>query len=369
MGISLTIEQFYSELKQFMEENQTPYKLLDDGLDFSKSDVDILLKCEDDLKKIKAYIKTCKIKTLIKINKKKQFYFIVSDAKKIHAFDFMVGLLSTSGEICNGNYFFQSSEGGVNFIENYKFLKNSAKNKGNFYVVKEVSPGFLLNASVFLKKLTRNINNLFKKPTGLSVVLLGADGSGKSTALNYIKEQFSEKRKLFPLKRIYFKPTVFKIKPDNKNSLQKGHIPHNASSYPSILSLAKVLYVFLNYILYLPMLYVRKKNGHLILFDRHFYDLIIDSKRHRINEKGVYWAKFLTKFLPKPDVLIILSCEPEQLSKRKPGEVPIELLHQLNNAYQAFKPSKVNTYQIINNNSVEYLHEQLSAILITNIIK
>ncbi len=369
--MTLTINQFYIELKVFLNQHQIPYKDFDmANIDFSKSDIDIVLKSEADLKKIKAFIRKQSIKIKIRIDNKKQFYFIIIDKKNIHAFDFMVGLLASSGLISNGNYLFQSSDEGINFIKNYQFLKRKAKSKENFYIIKEVKYTNFLKLLFYSKKIVINIKNLFKsKDSGLYVALLGADGSGKSTALNYIKEQFSEKRKLFPLKRIYFKPNVFKIKPDNKNSLKSGHLPHSSPSYSSILSLAKVIYIFLNYLLYIPILSIRKKNGHLILFDRHFYDLLIDAQRHRIDRTGVWLASLLVNFIPKPDILIILSAETEQLSQRKPDEVNKDLLNSLNSRYKNFKPKKVSTYHLINNRSLESLHEQLTSILIGNMVK
>lgn len=359
----IIIEKFYYDLKEFMQKNKIDYKPLDEGaINFLTSDIDILVRHQEDLKKIKSFISNHPIKTIIKIDNKNHFYFIVIDDGHIHAFDFSVGLVSGSGLICNGEYFFKMSENGLDFKENYRFLKDTVKHKSSYYVIKENKKSFFLRISLVTKKIYQYVRTIFMKNTsGICLVFLGPDGSGKSTATDYVQRNFSTDRQLFQLKRIYFKPNVFKVKPDKKFTNSSDNIPHSHSSHSSFLSFCKVVYVFLNYVLYAPMAFIRKKNGHLILFDRHFYDILIDPKRYRINKFGVGVAKLLVRFVPKPDAVIILTSDISQLSARKPGEVTEDLLISLNRGYQDFSLKNVNVCHIVNNASLDELKENVFA--------
>lgn len=204
-----------------------------------------------------------------------------------------------------------------------------------------------------------------KNTQGICLVLLGADGSGKSTVSEFIQRNLSIDRKLFQLKKIYFKPNVFKIKPDKK--FTTVNIPHSHGSYSSFLSVCKVVYVFLNYLFYIPMWFFRKKNGHLILFDRHFYDMLIDPQRYRINKAGLRLAQLLSKLIPKPEAVIVLTSDVSQLSARKPGEVPEELLTVLNKSYKNFSLKNVNVCHIDNDGSVKDLTEKVFTTVLRSI--
>ncbi|CEK10232.1 hypothetical protein [Legionella hackeliae] len=356
------IEKFYSELLVFLEKSNIEFKLVNEnGVDFTASDIDFILRHPGDLKKIKKFVSNYGIQTLIRTNNKRHFYFIVVDDENIHAFDFMVGLISSSGVICSGDYFFQSSKNGVGFKENYQFLKDSSKHQDLFYVVKENRKSLFTRMKIFSKRIVYYLKHLFSRQQsqGLYLVLLGADGSGKSTASEYITQSFSLKRKLFQLKRIYFKPNVIKIKPDNKISLHEGNIPHGHSTYSSLLSICKVMYIFINYLLYAPVLYLRKKCGHLIIFDRHFYDMLIDEKRYRINNTGLLFAKKLAGLIPKPDAVITLNSEVPTLEQRKPNEVTRELLVNLNEKYKNFYFDRVKVDHISNNGTIEEFKQKL----------
>jgi thymidylate kinase len=365
------IEDFYSDLKEFMTLAKIDYKFLDEGvINFLNSDIDILIRTQEDLKKIKNFIINYKIKIIIRTDNKNNFYFVVTDNQNIHAFDFSVGLMSGLGVVCSGEYFFHSNDSGIDINKNYKFLKNSAKNSDSFYIIKENKKNLFYHSLLNFKKLFKYVHNIFLgKRNGITLAFLGADGSGKSTALEFIQRNFSEDRKLFPFKKIYFKPNVFKIKPDVKSSVDGTNIPHSHSTYSSLLSVCKVFYVFLNYLFYLPILFLRKKNGHMVLFDRHYYDLLADPKRYRINNAGLRAARLLSSWVPKPDAVIVLTSDISLLAQRKPDEVPIELLTTLNDRYQSFSLKKVKIIHVTNNGSIDKMKDELFNIVLRSIGK
>jgi thymidylate kinase len=59
-----------------------------------------------------------------------------------------------------------------------------------------------------------------------------------------------------------------------------------------------------------------------VLFDRYYYDLLVDPIRHRYG--GPMWlAKLTGRLYPRPDLVILLDAPAEVLHARK-QEVPLE---------------------------------------------
>jgi thymidylate kinase len=71
----------------------------------------------------------------------------------------------------------------------------------------------------------------------------------------------------------------------------------------------------------------------LVLFDRYYYDLTVDSRRYRYG--GSRWlAQLLGKLIPRPQLIILLDAPAEVLQARK-QEVPIEETHRQQARYRA----------------------------------
>ena len=66
----------------------------------------------------------------------------------------------------------------------------------------------------------------------------------------------------------------------------------------------------------------KKKNAKIIIFDRYFYDLILQSKID-------FLSKILLKFTPTPDKLFFLYSDPEEIFRRKGERTPVVLKEQM----------------------------------------
>lgn len=160
------------------------------------------------------------------------------------------------------------------------------------------------------------------QPTGLLVVFLGSDGSGKSTIIEQVQTD------LAPLFR---RTKTYHLRPHFGRRV-KDHAPvsdpHAQPPRKTIASCLKVLFYFADYSIgYCFAILPRKICSTLILFDRYFFDVIIDPKRLRY--EGPQWMPvFLVKCIPSPDLIIYLDAPPDVLLSRKQEVSASELERQ-----------------------------------------
>jgi len=183
---------------------------------------------------------------------------------------------------------------------------------------------------------------------GIIVALLGPDGAGKTA----IGDQLQLK-----LKTIFQEQTRFHLRPRflwKSNGSEKNAVtnPHGKASRGVILSFAKLIYFWLDYALgYLLYINPLKKKGHFVLFDRYYYDVLIDTKRYRYS--GPVWiVRFVGWFIPEPDLYIILDAPPEIIHARK-QEVPLEETRKQRCAYLKFAEETPNTFVLNTEQTLE----------------
>ena len=62
--------------------------------------------------------------------------------------------------------------------------------------------------------------------------------------------------------------------------------------------------------------YPQLTRATLVIFDRYYHDLLVDTRRYRYG--GSRWlAKFIAWFIPKPDLWILLDAPAEVMQSRK----------------------------------------------------
>jgi hypothetical protein len=89
----------------------------------------------------------------------------------------------------------------------------------------------------------------------------------------------------------------------------------------------------------------------LVIFDRYFQDLLIDPRRYRYG--GPMWlAKFLSRFVPRPELLmLVLDAEDKVILSRK-REVALEELRRQRAAYRQFAAQEGNAYLLKTNQGI-----------------
>lgn len=159
-------------------------------------------------------------------------------------------------------------------------------------------------------------------PSGMLIVFLGPDGVGKSTLINHLTQLMG------PAFRGHY---VFHYRPGllwKRKYSGDATNPHGCSEHPAWWSLARLVAHVTDYwasywLIVRPML---TRSG-LVVFDRYFYDLVVDPKRYRFG--GPLWAvRVLRPLIPKPDLVFALDAPTDVVLSRKREIAPDEMLRQ-----------------------------------------
>jgi thymidylate kinase len=183
----------------------------------------------------------------------------------------------------------------------------------------------------FLKK---NICRCFK-PTGYTIALCGLDGAGKTTILNYLNEIFVDVLKKKKVYIGYWRPYLF---PEIKSLFEKKNSKNASNEVDTIekrrpkgklISFFKLMYYLFDYMVGVLRYKGIQNRGGVVLFDRHYIDMIIYPQRFEI---GLSKATilFFYKFIPKPDYIFFLWTTPEEIHKRKKEFSQDEIQKQIN---------------------------------------
>ena len=183
-----------------------------------------------------------------------------------------------------------------------------------------------------LRKTLLNLNyqdnkSLSRHGKGLFLVIIGPDGSGKTTVAEaiisfweetfhkvpfYIHGDFSVLPRLKILRILLAKISGRKLPPDTDYTKKHSGakiVPH--SLYKSLLYLS---YYFWDYILGHFKILIAKGSNRLVIADRYFYDYFF----LRGNMKLPHWLlRLLSCFIPKPDLTVFLDADAEIIYARK----------------------------------------------------
>lgn len=210
------------------------------------------------------------------------------------------------------------------------------KGIGKLQLVMRNSLGF--SVTTWRRELIRKMRRVFY-PTGLLVVFLGSDGSGKSTVIEQVQKD------LAPLFR---RTKSYHLRPHFGRGVRGNTpVPHPHAQSPrnTIASCLKALLYFADYSIgYYFAILPRKICSTLVLFDRYFFDVIIDPKRLRYG--GPRWIPaFLAKCIPAPDIIIFLDAPSEVLLTRK-QELSASEMERQRHAYETLTHNLPNAHTV-----------------------
>lgn len=171
------------------------------------------------------------------------------------------------------------------------------------------------------------------RPSGLFLVLIGPDGSGKSTISGKLRPLlqplFTDTRyyhghfMILPRLRDLGRLAGFNLATEDEEA-PSGQPASKRADFGLWRSLLYLCYYGLDYILGYPAIFRARGKGELVIFDRYFYDYLIQARL-----SAPPWLIILVmRLIPTPDVIIYLKNDPAVIFSRKPELTPGELERQ-----------------------------------------
>ncbi len=210
----------------------------------------------------------------------------------------------------------------------------------------------------YLGELQRIINRIFK-PTGIHVVFLGTDGSGKSSVLAKVMEDLTPA----------FRTTKsYHLRPFFGSRRSGGGLPnHNPQSDPvrgAMSSIAKLGFWWLDFTVgYLIEILPRKICSTLLVFDRYYFDILVDPQRYRYGGPKIL-ARMVAKLIPQPDIVILLDAPVEIIQSRK-CEVSVEETTRQREAYLSLLTELSQGYVVDASKPISEVIDQVEEIILT----
>jgi len=165
----------------------------------------------------------------------------------------------------------------------------------------------------------------------------GVDGAGKSTILQEVKEMLQKKyRKKVVV--IRHRPSMLPILSAWKYGKEEAErkcvesLPRQGKNKSLVSSFARFAYYYADYIVGQCLVYFKYTlRGYIVLYDRYYFDFIVDGKRSNININKSF-IRNLYRFVYKPQLNIFLYASPDVILKRK-KELSAKDITQLTDAY------------------------------------
>ena len=260
-------------------------------------------------------------------------------------------------------YFETISSNEQQFILN-KFNQKYSTHYENFLDASQFNPAFKNSIVKQLTSLDENsifrriknkmsyisgINRQIRGKRGHIITFSGVDGAGKSTIINDILGLLGGKyrKKVVVLRhRPSLLPIISAWKYGKQKAEQKSieRLPRQGKNNSKISSYLRFSYYYVDYVL--GQFYIWAKyliRGYTVVYDRYYFDFIIDGKRSNINMPPEL-PKLLYTFVAKPDLNFFLYADADTIIKRK-QELSSSVITQLTKKYLSLFKDFTNTYK------------------------
>ncbi len=173
----------------------------------------------------------------------------------------------------------------------------------------------------------RHAGDRILRPTGGWIAFMGPDGCGKSSVIEAVAAELAPAYR--GVLRFHMRPNFLKVRAGERAPVVD---PHGKPPRGFFMSTVKGLYMASDYFAgYLARIRPAMMRTHLVISDRYFYDILIDTKRIRYG--GPRWLlRLIGRMIPKPELTLLLNAPPDVLWSRK-QEVPFEEVVRQQQAY------------------------------------
>lgn len=208
------------------------------------------------------------------------------------------------------------------------------------------------------------------KRKGIIIAFQGTDGSGKSTIIEGIPAVIGNSFSGDTIEYYHWRPGF--IHPEKKftsdGQLLSNVQPHTKKPQGKIKSIAKMAFYTLDYILgYYGRVYWQAAKGHLVVFDRYYYDFYMDKIRYRLSI-GDNVVRFFSHFIPRPDVTFLLIGDARQIYNRKP-ELPVDEIQKQIDTLTRYKEKFANPVIIDVNHSIPHVRFNVCSHILETLTK
>lgn len=179
------------------------------------------------------------------------------------------------------------------------------------------------------------------------IAFLGADGAGKSTVIREVNDYLNTLDKDVVYQ--HWKPCGRKSQ--GKLNHKTVENPHGQKERGAILSYMKLVYLWCIWWSYALKVTYFTRARKVVIFDRCYWDLLIDPKRYRYRG-STRLTKLFLHCMPQFDVLIILDADTDVLLGRK-QEVAKDELSKIVCRYRKLEGEMKNMHLINTEESLD----------------
>ncbi len=177
-----------------------------------------------------------------------------------------------------------------------------------------------------LREMRRKLWRMLE-PAGLTIGVLGRDGSGKTTFIDSLLQNIHPCFRVTKTYHLY--PGVI-LK--HKAPTTETQRPHEVKKRSLVLSLMKLNLLLVEYVLGdCIKVFPGKVRANGIIFDRYFADIIADPVRYRQREHKMI-TQLYNRLIPQPDLWFVLDVSSEVLLTRK-QEISFDTAEDLRRKY------------------------------------